>query len=121
MMAYNIDLNDYKIWDRQSNIYQMKNFIDIDNKFSIHCAPPRQILDIFGGPYDITQFRKNFYLVNQEFRNILPPMVSIINIIEEDYKNTNITKNIKPTNKPYVFRKKPLPKQGNILVDINNN
>jgi hypothetical protein len=118
MMAYNIDINDYKIWNRQTNIYQMKNFIDVDNKFSIHCAPPRQLLDIFGGPYNILEFRKNFYLLNQEFRNILPPMIPIINIIEEDYKNINITKNIKPNNKPIIFRKKPLPKQGNILVNI---
>jgi hypothetical protein len=120
MMAYNIDLNDYKIWDRQANIYQMKNFIDTDNKLSIHSAPPRQLLNIFGGPYNIKEFRKNFYLLNQEFRNILPPMISIINIIEEDYKNI-YTKNIKPINKPILFRKKPLPKQGNILIDLNNN
>jgi hypothetical protein len=45
-------------------------------------------------------------------------MIPIINIIEEDYKNINITKNIKPNNKPIIFRKKPLPKQGNILVNI---
>ena len=65
-IAYNLDLNDYKIWDRQSNIYQMKNKIDPLNKITIQPAPPRQTLHMFGGPYSISDFRKSFFILNKE-------------------------------------------------------
>ena len=111
MLAYNIDLNDYRIWDRQALIYQMKNTIDINNDITIFPAPPRQLLDIFGGPIDINKFRNKFYSLNSEFRYCLPPMISSISIIEESYY-TNVNNKNNKTNKPYIFRTKPLPKQG---------
>jgi len=117
MMAYNIDLNDYKIWDRQSNIYQMKNKIDPENKISIHPAPPRQTLNMFGGPLDINKFRESFFIVNKEFRYFFPPMISIIGIIEEDnnISNNNINRQ---SNKTILKRNKPLANKSNRLVDI---
>jgi len=116
MMAYNLDLNDYKIWDRQTNIYQMKNKIDPENKISIHPAPPRQTLNMFGGPLDINKFRESFFIVNKEFRCFFPPMISIIGIIEEDNKNLTNT-NIR-SNKCILKRNKPLANRTNKLVDI---
>jgi len=115
MMAYNIDLNDYKIWDRQSNIYQMKNKIDPENKISIHPAPPRQTLNMFGGPLDINKFRESFFIVNKEFRYFFPPMISIISFIEEDNKNIS---NNKQSNQTILKRNKPLANRTNKLVDI---
>ena len=117
MMAYNIDLNDSKIWDRQSNIYQMKNKIDPENKLSIHPAPPRQTLNMFGGPLDINKFRESFFILNKEFRYFFPPMISIIGTIEEDNKNvTNI--NNRQINHTILRRNKPLINKTNKLVDI---
>ena len=119
MMAYNIDINDYKIWDRQSNIYQMKNKIDPHNKISIHPAPPRQTLNMFGGPLDIHKFRESFFIVNKEYRYIFPPMISIISLIEEDNKNiSNYTNVYKQSNQQMLRRTKPLLNRNNKLVDI---
>jgi hypothetical protein len=118
MMAYNIDLNDYKIWDRQSNIYQMKNRIDPENKISIHPAPPRQTLKMFGGPLDINKFRESFFIVNKEFRYFFPPMISIICTIEEDNKNSTEKVNNRQTNHNILRRNKPLANRTNKLVDI---
>jgi len=118
MMAYNIDLNDYKIWDRQSNIYQMKNKIDPSNKISIHPAPPRQTLIMFGGPLDINKYRESFFIINKEFRYLVPPMISIIGTIEEDNRNTtNYSQNNK-NNHNLLRRTKPLSNKGNKLSDI---
>ena len=118
MLAYNSDINDYKIWDRQSNIYQMKNKIDTDNKILIHNAPPRQTLRLFGGPLSIMEYRQNFFMVNKEFRHFFPPMVSIVGMIEEE--NRDLTGNKKVQyNKTYdntlVKRRKPLPNKSSTL------
>ena len=119
MMAYNIDINDYKIWDRQSNIYQMKNKIDPENKISIHPAPPRQTLNMFGGPLDINKFRESFFIVSKEFRCFFPPMISIIGIIEEDNKNQNNINNYNyHQNQTMLRRNKPFANKTNKLVDI---
>ena len=120
-IAYNLDLNDYKIWDRQSNIYQMKNKIDPLNKITIQPAPPRQTLQMFGGPYSISDFRKSFFILNKEFRCFFPPMVSIIGIIEEDNRVINAgtkIKHNKMSDEPIIKRKTQLPKQKNTLQSI---
>jgi hypothetical protein len=118
MLAYNSDINDYKIWDRQSNIYQMKNKIDIDNKIMIQNAPPRQTLKLFGGPLSIMDYRQNFFMVNKEFRHFFPPMVSIIGMIEEENRDLSGNKKVQ-YNKSYehtlVKRKKPLPNKSSTL------
>jgi len=119
MMAYNMDLNDYKIWDRQSNIYQMKNRIDPDNKIIIQPAPPRQTLKMFGGPLDISEYRESFFLLNKEYRYFFPPMISIVGLIEEDNRlmNSEIKIN-KNYNQPYVRRSKPLQNSNNKLLNM---
>jgi hypothetical protein len=121
MMSYNLDLNDYKIWDRQANIYQMKNRIDPFNKITIHPAPPRQTLQMFGGPLSIRDFRESFFVLNKEFRCFFPPMISIIGIIEED--NRDLTggikiKHNKISDEPIIKRKTQLQKHKNTLHSI---
>lgn len=121
MMAYNLDLNDHKIWDRQANIYQMKNKIDPDNKMTIKPAPPRQTLQMFGGPLTIQEFRESFFMINKEFRYFLPPMTSMIGIVEEDSRDLSYNpNNNKKVNHPLIKRKKPLPKQSTGLNMIVN-
>lgn len=96
MLAYNLDMNDYKIWDRQSRILQFKNIIN-ENKCPIKPAPARQVLSLFGGPLSIDEFRNSFSIINKDYRCLLPPMASIIMSIEEDNKQigNNIPKHIK--------------------------
>lgn len=120
MMAYNLDLNDYKIWNRQANIYQMKNKIDPENKMTIKPAPPRQTLQMFGGPLTIQEFRESFYMINKEFRYFLPPMTSMIGIVEEDSRDLSYEPNNRKVKHPLIKRKKPLPKQSiglNMIVN----
>jgi hypothetical protein len=121
MLSYNLDINDYKIWDRQTNIYQLKNRIDPDNKITMHPAPPRQSLDIFGGPLNISAFRQSFYVLNKEFRCFFPPMISIVGIIEEDFRDMGIGSKLRfnrDPSEPIIRRKKPLQKKTNTLNNI---
>jgi len=118
MMAYNIDLNDNKIWERQANIYQLKNKIDPENKISIHPAPPRQTLEMFGGLLSINEYRQTFFVLNREYRHIYPPMISIIGVIEEinrDISGVTKIKIDKSSDNLIIKRKKPLIKQSNNL------
>jgi hypothetical protein len=122
IMAYNLDLNDYKIWDRQANIYQMKNKIDIDNKYTIQPAPPRQTLKIFGGPLNIEQYRESFYVINKEFRYFLPPMISIVGIIEEYNRDLSDKCKInRVTEYNFIKRNKPLVNKSTKLTDFIKN
>ena len=81
--AYNLNMNDYKIKDRNSLLMNMALYIykkNINDKFII--APNREILDKFGGPLSINEYRKNFKSCSKEYRLIIPPMSSIIPSVE---------------------------------------
>ena len=86
--AYNIDINDHKLWERNSLILKLYNELidkEIDN---IYPAPPKQLLKKFGGNSTIEEFRnktKNIY----SSRLIIPPMVPLTTLIEESYKDRN--------------------------------
>ena len=127
--SYNLDLNDYRIWDRLSLIYNFKNMIDPNNDILLVPAAPRQTLELFGGHTDIYTYRENFFTLNKEYMFILPPLISIIGTIEENNtKNTKNTKNddnnfkLKLSNKNNdgftLKRNKPL--QNNINNQLNN-
>jgi hypothetical protein len=87
-LAYNIDIDDYKTNERTT----LLNMIHSDlcgNKEKLEASPPRQILKIFGGHLSIEKFRNYGDICEKEYRYIMPPMVSIVPLIEEDYKNKN--------------------------------
>ena len=96
-VAYNLDINDYKLWERYSLIKLLYYKITGEH-VNIMPAPPRQSLKKFGGNTDIKQFRNNSQSLDKEYRLIMPPMISIVPLIEEDYrdKNTIPSKNAKP-------------------------
>jgi hypothetical protein len=98
-VAYNLDLNDYKMWERYSLIKLLYYKITGEN-VNIMPAPPRQGLRKFGGVLEIKQFRNNCQTLDKEYRFMMPPMVSIVPLIEEDYrdKNTVPGKNAKSIN-----------------------
>lgn len=118
MMAYNLDLNDYKIWDRQANIYQMKNKIDLENRYTIQPAPPRQVLKIFGGPLEIENFRESFYVINREFRYFLPPMISIVGMIEEYNRDLTEKCKVRSSDHNFIRRSKQLINKSTKLTDF---
>jgi hypothetical protein len=124
-LAYILDINDSKIWDRMANMYQLKNAFDEIlnnglNNSKIMPAPPRQTLKMFGGHLSINEYRESFYIINREYRFILPPMVSIIGLIEEDNKDLTNSNKINFGNHQRIKRTKPLPKQSNNLNSIVN-
>lgn len=112
-MAYNNDINDYKVWERNSLIKLLCKKI-YENKYEIKCAPPRQTLKIFGGILNIEEFRKNnINSQKKEYRYILPPMISMVPYIETcllDNKKKNIDNNTL-----VLKRSKPLPNAKNSL------
>ena len=87
-LAYNLDLDDYKTNERTTLLTYLHNEI-YDQNIKLEPALPRKTLEIFGGPFTINQFRDNSINNEKEFRFIMPPMVSIIPLIEEDYKEKN--------------------------------
>jgi hypothetical protein len=90
-LAYNIDIDDYKTNERTTLLnYLYYEIYKLDTKLEI--ALPRTSLKIFGGPLTIEEYRKILITNNKEYKFIMPPMVCIIPLIEEDYKNTLYSK-----------------------------
>jgi len=86
--AFNIDINDHKLWERNSLILKLYNELTSKNIENIYPAPHKQILTKFGGNLTIEEFRnktKNVY----SSRFIIPPMVPLTTLIEESYKDRN--------------------------------
>ena len=110
-LAYNLDMNDYKTSERTTLLNHLYSDLYKSN-IKLEAALPRQSLKMFGGPLTIDKFRKHLVNNIKEFRFIMPPMVSIIPLIEEDYKNKsiNITNKFVPLNmdKMNYKRKNPL-------------
>lgn len=114
--AYNVQQNDFKIWERYSllNLYYKKIFSHT-NPSRIMPAPPRQALQMFGGELSIEQFRHQSASVAKEYRYMLPPYVSANGMIEEIHKTVNklpASTNLK------LKRNKPLPGINNNLLQL---
>lgn len=84
--AYNYDRNDHKIWQRANLINLLYNEVN-EHKKKIVPSPPRETLTIFGGFKSIEDFRKDSLIMRKDVRMIMPPMKSIIPLIEEDLSN----------------------------------
>lgn len=87
-LSYNLDINDHKIWERNSLIVKLYNTLTDQKLDCVNPSLPRQSLDIFGGPYSINEFRANNETISNS-RFMVPPMVPIITLIEESYKERN--------------------------------
>ncbi len=82
MMAYNIEMNDMNVSKRTSLINHM--YIKTYGSFkNIKPAPSWKILDDYGGPIDINEFRNSFTFADVEYNYIKPPMVSRISYVEK--------------------------------------
>ena len=88
--AYNIDMNDYKLWERNSLIIKLYNELTDNKVNNVSPSPPKQILKSFGGNISIEDFRnKTKTSINYSSRFIIPPMVPLKTLIEESYKDRN--------------------------------
>ena len=86
--AFNIDLNDHKLWERNSLILRLANELNEVKVDEIYPSPPKQILDVFGGNITIDEFRQRTNKIYNG-RLIIPPMVPLTTLIEESYKDRN--------------------------------
>jgi hypothetical protein len=81
--------------------------------FSIKPAPPKEVLEIFGGPITISDYRKSFEN-STNYRIITFPSMSskqYLDIIEDkQYKKKNNNTIIKPPCLPSLYLKKQTPK-----------
>ena len=84
-LSYNIDINDENISKRSSllNFMYKKTYNTIPN---IIRAPDWRILQDYGGPISIEEFRNNFLFNNFEYNYIKPPIISRIYQIEKYQK-----------------------------------
>lgn len=116
-LAYNMNLNDHRIWERMSLLYMLRNKICtnmIQHKLQpnelqilepeisrllgdIIISPPRYLLKMFGGHLDINEFREKSFILKKQFRMILSKNIkSIDNNIEESVYNKDQNLLIKP-------------------------
>ena len=120
--AYNLNLNDNKVWERYSLLKQMYYMINKDNinsiiDIEINPAGPKELLQKYGGPIKIDEYRKNSKILGREYHKLLPPFIPISINFEETtnskthYKNFNINNLINSNNKNeniIIKRNKPL-------------
>jgi len=70
--AYNMEKNDHKTNERNELItFLVKQLSCVKDSILIKKAPPRQILKIFGGNMNITEFRNTFSSINSYHLNLL--------------------------------------------------
>jgi hypothetical protein len=109
--SYNFSKNDDDIWERYSLLNLMYKKLYNEKFVKISLAPPREILQIFGGYMSIDEFRDNSLRNEKTFMVIKPPLISIIPKIEENI--ANISKNIK--NNSQIVNENILSKTQNTL------
>lgn len=120
--AYNISTNDNNIWQRYSLLkllYYMinKDKINSINDIEINISGPKELLEKYGGPMKIDEYRKNSKILGREYHKLIPPFLpttlgfeeitnsktnkntSLSNLIHSSSKNDNIViKRNKPIN-----------------------
>lgn len=117
-LAYNLYyLKDSKMHQRKSLIYKLYREIyglSMEDPIDIKEAPPKEILEDFGGDMTITAFRRTFITINKEYIIYMPPMKPINILIEEKNLDNN-----DDNDKEYIIkRSKPLTKKKSILTSI---
>jgi hypothetical protein len=97
--SYNLTLNDNKIWERYSLLKQLYYMINKDKITSItdieiNIAGPKELLEKFGGPMNIIEYRKNSKIIGREYHKLMPPFLPITIGFEETTNNKVSAKNL---------------------------
>lgn len=121
-LSYNLYiLKDSKIYQRKSlaiKLYRELYALPSDFELTIKEAPPREILEDYGGDVTIEQFRKSFNVLDKEYITYIPPLKPLGTLIEEQTNGSN--DNI--SDKQYTLkRNKPLSKKRSIVSSMNLN
>ncbi len=115
--AYNLKLMDSKVWERYSLIKQLYYMINKDKiksiaDIEINVAGPIELLEKFGGPMSITEYRKNSKILGREYHKLIPPFLPITVGFEE-------TTNSKLSNKNLNINSYLNAKSDNVLIKRN--
>ena len=117
-IAYNLNINDSSVWNRYSLLKKLYYTI-YKEECTIAIAPPREVFEKFGGVLKYEDYRKNCNKYIKEYRFIMPPMTSIVPLIEEgnnDHSKVNIS--LADINRrSSLKRTKPLPNNRNTLFE----
>jgi hypothetical protein len=99
--AYNLNMTDYKKYERNEYITQLiQGLYGIETAIRIKPAPPRESLKMFGGYLDIYDFRNKYdvvdsYHINLYQHNFIFPEVSEVTNIKITSKNGIEKKNLR--------------------------
>ena len=96
--AYNLNLSDGKIWERYSLLKLLYFMINKDkiisiNDIDINISGPKELLEKYGGPMNIEEYRKNSKILGREYHKLMPPFLPN-NYGFEEITNSKINKNI---------------------------
>lgn len=91
--AFNFnELNDENVWER----YSLLNYIYNNNEEKYNIAPSKLVLDIFGGPLSIKEYR-NIIKTKKNVNMIMPPLCILkpqieVNKVEDIYIPLNVNR-----------------------------
>jgi len=116
--TYNLKMDDSQVWHRYCLLKKLYSFI-LNANGEINIAPLREAYAKFGGPISYDEYRKNCIKCTKEYRLIMPPMTSIVPLIEEGcVDSTKVNVSLADLNKKNVLRRtKPLPNVKNTLFE----
>jgi len=81
-LAYNDNLNDYRKGIREGLVKKMyKDIFNIDCQ--IKSAPAREVLEKFGGPLSIDNFRDPKFVCSKNLKITIPPQIPLLSYYEE--------------------------------------
>jgi hypothetical protein len=128
--AYNLGMNDNRVWERYSLMKQMyyiinKNSITSISDIEINPAGPKELLEKYGGPMTIEEYRKNSKILGREYHKLMPPFLPINIGFEEttnsktNSKTMNINNLLNPNSKDNIVvkRNKPLSNVASKEID----
>jgi hypothetical protein len=109
-MSYNIDLNDEKVWKRNSLLNLLYRETYKSNEDEILPAPSWKILKDFGGDVSLKEFRENLKTNNLEYTYLHPPLINFNSSVQKSFKNkTDMTTSILNYSSEFILkRNKPL-------------
>lgn len=117
--AYNLNLNDNKVWERYSLLKQLYYLINRDKinsivDIEINISGPKELLEKYGGTMKIEDYRKNSKILGREYHKLIPPFVPLTLAYEETTiskisgKNINLNKYLRDDDKIIYKRSKPI-------------
>ena len=102
-MSYIFNNNNTNSWEEFTLLKLLYKKINNSNEL-LTCAPPKEILQMFGGTVTIEEYRQSFKTNTISYRYITPPMISIISQIIEEKNNINQKLNKQSHNKPNILQ-----------------